>query len=237
LFPNDSFANPIWNALHSNHEHLALSSGLSCKYPADIAPMAALAENTPTALRDLHSLLEPQETTYVLGDVPPSIEGLRYGGAVPCLQMFFARDATLPTLGNLGESKIVPLTCADALAMVSLTDIAFPGFFRSRTCVMGNYYGIWNYTRDGDHLIAMAGERLLLDPWREISGVCTHPGHRGRGYAASLITQLLHDHRNRNAISCLHVVTTNQPAIDVYLRLGFQILREVHLHRVRRIEG
>jgi hypothetical protein len=63
LSPNDPFADPIWNALHSDHQHLPLSNGLSCKYPSDVAPMAALAENTVAALHDLHSLMEPQETT------------------------------------------------------------------------------------------------------------------------------------------------------------------------------
>ena len=32
-------------------------------------------------------------------------------------------------------------------------------------------------------LVAMAGERMQAGPWREISGVCTDPGHQGRGLA------------------------------------------------------
>jgi GNAT superfamily N-acetyltransferase len=232
--PDDPLANAIWNALHSGHQHLALTSGLATKYPANVAPFAALAEVSPTALHDLHSLLEPNEATYILAKLPPpSTDGLRYEATVPCLQMVFPQTAPLPTLSpNLHLSK---LNCADASAMLALTDIAFPGFFRPRTCAMGNYYGIWDPTLP-NRLIAMAGERLILAPYRELSGVCTHPDHRGQGYAAALMTQLLRDHRDedhrtQNAISCLHVVSTNHPAIAIYHRLGFETLREVHLHR------
>jgi hypothetical protein len=44
--------------------------------------------------------------------------------------------------------------------MVALTTLAFPGFFRSRTCEMGSYYGVRSSSGE---LIAMGGERLQLD--------------------------------------------------------------------------
>jgi predicted GNAT family acetyltransferase len=44
---------------------------------------------------------------------------------------------------------------------------------------MGAYYGI----RIGNELIAMAGERLAVPGFREISAVVTHPAHTGHGYA------------------------------------------------------
>ena len=235
--PTHPFANPIWNALHSTHRHLALTASLAIKYPADVAPFAALAEPSLAALHDLHSLLLPNEATHILTELPPpSTPTLRYETTIPCLQMTFPPTAPLPAL--LPNPNIVPLTCSDAPAMVALTDIAFPGYFRPRTCAMGNYYGIW-HPHDPTRLISMAGERLVVTlpnqtPYREISAVCTHPGHRGQGLAAALMTQLLHDHRAANSISCLHVVSTNHSAIAIYHHLGFQTLREVHLHRLLR---
>ena len=229
---DDPFANAISNALHTSHQHLALTHNLALKYPADIAPFACLAENSPAALSDLHTLMAPGETTYILGDDPPSpTNTLLYRGATPCLQMAFPENAALPAINS--ALPISPLTCADAPAMVALTDAAFPGFFRLRTCVMGAYFGIWN-PADTTQLIAMAGERLILHPTREISGICTHPDHRGQGYAAALTTHVLHHQRSLNARSVLHVVSTNQTAINLYHRLGFQTLREVHLHRLKR---
>ena len=229
----DPFADAIWNALHSSHQHLALTCGLAQKYPADIAPFACLAENTPVALRDLYSLMEPGETTYLLGDAPPSTQGLLYRGVIPCLQMDFPEGAPLPALD--ATLAISSLSCADAPAMVALTDVAFPGFFRSRTCLMGSYFGIWHPTEPGK-LIAMAGERLVLDPSREISGVCTHPDYRGQGLAAALTAHLLQHHRKTHARSVLHVVSTNLSAIRIYHRLGFETLREVQLHRIKRAD-
>ncbi len=229
--PDDPFANAIWNALHTTHRHLALTHDRALKYPADIAPFACITENTPAALSDLHTLLEPGETTYILGESPPLTDRLLYRGATPCLQMGFPEDAPLPTFAlNL---PISPLTCADAPAMVALTDIAFPGFFRRRTCVMGSYFGIWDPTHPG-HLIAMAGERLVLHPHRELSGVCTHPDHRGHGYAAALTAHVLRHQRSLDARSVLHVVSTNHQAISIYQRLGFETLREVRMHRIKR---
>jgi hypothetical protein len=52
--------------------------------------------------------------------------------------------------------------------MVAHTTVAFPGFFRSRTCEMGSYYGIRS---SSGKLIATGGERLQLDGYSEISAV------------------------------------------------------------------
>ena len=229
----DPFANAIWNALHTSHQHLALSHGLAYKYPADIAPFACLGENTAAALNDLHTLMATGETTYVLGDPPASSDKLLYRGMTPCLQMAFPEQSSLPTVAS--ALPISPLTCADAPAMVALTDVAFPGFFRLRTCLMGSYFGIWDPVQPG-RLIAMAGERLVLHPTREVSGVCTHPDYRGQGYAAALTAHVLHHQRSLHGRSVLHVVSTNQAAISIYDRLGFQTLREVQLHRLKRAD-
>jgi GNAT superfamily N-acetyltransferase len=230
ILSTDPFADPVWNALQTTHQPLALAVGRACKYPQDIAPFAAVAENTPAAFQDLHSLLLPGETTYVMHEQPPDVVGLRSGGTLPCLQMVFPSSLAFPETKPI---EITPLTCADAPAMVELTNLAFPGFFRSRTCLMGNYYGLWE---DG-RLIAMGGERLIINPWREISGVCTHPEHRGKGYAPRIMTQLLHDHRAAGHTSCLHVASTNRTAIDLYLRMGFSVLREIHLYQISRIDS
>src|ERR1700754_210466 len=114
--------------------------------------------------------------------------------------------------------------------MVALTDIAFPGFFRARTCEMGSYYGV----RAGGELIAMGGERLMLEGYPEISGICTHPEHRGKGLAAGLIWRLVRKHRREGQVSWLHVAARNQHAIDLCRRLGFKVARKVMLHRMCR---
>ncbi len=103
--------------------------------------------------------------------------------------------------------------------MVALTDVAFPGYFRPRTYILGRYFGI---EIDGQ-LIAMAGERLALPGYREISAVCTHPAHTGKGYAATLIQHLMRIHAAAGLRSFLHVSQSNQRAIALYERLGYKI--------------
>ena len=95
---------------------------------------------------------------------------------------------------------------------------------------MGSYYGV----RDQGQLIAMAGERFLLEGYPEISGICTLPEHRGKGLAASLIARLVQDHRRDGQVSWLHVGITNRRAIDLYLRLGFEVVQDVHITRIVR---
>ena len=224
----DAFADPVWNALHSTHSNLAVRFGRACKYPVDVAPFSALEENTPEAMANLLALLEPDEATYVVGPAPLATKGLIVEPGPFCLRMDFPPNAPIPPIGP--TVRIERLSCADAPAMVGLTDLAYPGYFRPRTCVMGNYYGVWKQ----ETLVAMAGERMCPFPFRELSAVCTHPEHRGHGYAAALISHLLQNHRANHAFSTLWVVASNRNAIELYLRLGFQTTGRVQLHKITR---
>jgi predicted GNAT family acetyltransferase len=120
----------------------------------------------------------------------------------------------------------------NAPEMVALTTVAFPGYFRAETYRMGAYYGI----RIDGALIAMAGERVALPGCREISAVCTHPEHVGRGYAARLIRHILRDHAAREIRSFLHLAAANHRAFALYDRLGFVKTRDVLFNRLRRAD-
>jgi GNAT superfamily N-acetyltransferase len=220
------FANPVWHALQTKHRHFALSRGEACRYPADVAPFAAVSTPSKSALQSLHSLLAPGEYVWLMGESYPSIPELSCEGTLECLQMVLPEDVAPPG----PTPDIVPLSDANAPEMVALTDLAFPGFFRSRTCEMGSYYGV----RSDRELIAMGGERLMLDGYPEISGICTHPAHRGKGHAANLIWHLARNHRREGLVSWLHVSAENRKAVELYLRMGFTVARKVKLHRLCR---
>jgi predicted GNAT family acetyltransferase len=237
--PESLFANPVWNALQTRHRNFAVSAGNACRYPADVAPFAAVASPTASALQDLHSLLEPEESVWLIGKSYPSVPELDFKQTLACLQMVLPEQVSPEEVGPSNSPiEIVSLSSANAAEMVELTNIAFPGFFRQRTCETGSYYGVRSDIQSGSQsegeLIAMSGERLMLDGYPEISGVCTHPAHRGKGLAARLIWKLVRDHRRAGLVSWLHVGSENRRAIDLYLRMGFRILREVTLHRVSR---
>ncbi len=71
--------------------------------------------------------------------------------------------------------------------MMALTALTKPGPFGKRTHELGTYLGI---RRDGK-LVAMAGERLKIPGYTEVSAVCTHPEHTGHGYARILMAEVM----------------------------------------------
>jgi ribosomal protein S18 acetylase RimI-like enzyme len=231
----DPLDNPFWNALGSEHAKFAISAPLARRYPADIVPFAGLCDGRAEALADLRELLNPVETIYVTGDELSDCSGIELLGQLPTWQMVYREADPAIHLDHGGQLVVDPpgveqMTGADAAAMVALTDAAFPGYFRLRTCVMGSYYGI----RVDGELVAMAGERMALSGIREISGICTHPAHAGRGYAGHLIRRILREHAGARLRTFLHVGISNERAIALYERFGFVKRRKIMFHRLRR---
>ena len=225
------FDNPPMEALRTSHQHFAIAAGRACKYPADVAPFAAIEDDSLGALRDLFSIMEPGEATYIVSEAPLAVpKGLSCGGPLGVKQMTYPRGRPLPFASESGGVMIEPLSCANAAEMVELTSVAFPGFFRIRTCEMGTYYGV----RHDGRLVAMCGERMNIRDYHEISGLCTHPDFRGRGYAAVLMMQLMRDHRKAELQSYLHVSANNANAIALYERMGFDDRGEFSLYLVTR---
>ncbi len=217
-------------ALRTAHKNFALVAGRACKYPANVTPFAAIENDSPETLRHLLSLMEPGEAAYVVSETPLAGAGLRCRGPMAVKQMTYPQDHRLPDLTEIAGVEIEPLSCANAAEMVELTAIAFPGFFRIRTCEMGSYYGI----RSEGRVVAMCGERMAIEEFREISGLCTRPEFRGRGYAALLMTHLMHKHREAKLRSYLHVSADNSNAIALYERMGFEHRGEFALYLLTR---
>lgn len=126
--------------------------------------------------------------------------------------------------------NIVPLYTQHIPQMLSLTKLTNPGPFYNRTIEFGNYHGIF----EGDQLVAMAGQRMHLGNYIEVSAVCTHPDHLGHGYATALILHLVQLIRAQSAIPFLHVRTDNAGAIKLYKTLGFTIHQEVIINIITR---
>jgi ribosomal protein S18 acetylase RimI-like enzyme len=223
--PEALFSNPVWHALKGPHRHLGVGWGSACRYQADVAPFAAIDPNDAFALEDLRRLLAPDESVWIK-DTGSSASGLERKDALDCVQMVCPTDSLLPP-----ESiEVLPLAEAHAPEMLALTDLAFPGFFRPNTYRMGYYCGV----RVDGELVAMGGERLRLDGYPELSGICTHPAHRGKGLASAVIGHLVKRHRRRGLLSWLHVGAPNTRAIELYSSLGFKRVRMFMLHHVVR---
>lgn len=128
------------------------------------------------------------------------------------------------------DESIVELGDADATEMLELTTLTKPGPFAKRTHQLGTYLGI----RRNGKLVAMAGERLKIPGFIEVSAVCTHPEHSGKGFARILMTEVMRRIVDREETPFLHVRESNQHAIALYEKLGFgkrALLQHVTLRR------
>jgi predicted GNAT family acetyltransferase len=74
----------------------------------------------------------------------------------------------------------------------------------------------------------MAGQRLKIPGYTEVTAGCTHPDHTGHGYARILTIEVMQRIRSRGETPFLHVREDNVRAIELYQRLGFS--RRVLLH-------
>lgn len=220
-------ANPIWHALHSRQKHIAIGNEVACRYPTDMAPFAAMETANKDSLKALHALLEPGERVWVRDNDNAALAELPIDLRFDCYQMIASAKPDV----KVSPHSIIPLSMNEAPEMLALTAITFPEFFRARTAEMGRNFGI--RSAEGQ-LIALCGERMMPGNATELSGICTHPDHRGKGLAATLITHLLALHRAEGITSWLHVNRDNDAAVNLYKRTGFEVYSEVFYTRLVR---
>jgi predicted GNAT family acetyltransferase len=134
-----------------------------------------------------------------------------------------------PIASVRSEPRHVVLGAPDVADMLDLTGRTRPGPFGLRTIEFGQYIGI----RVEGTLAAMAGERMRFDRFVEISAVCVDPDHRGKGYAAVLMTRLAERLQAQKLTPILHVFADNAGAIALYEKLGFAKQRTLHLTVLR----
>jgi predicted GNAT family acetyltransferase len=124
-----------------------------------------------------------------------------------------------------GGPEILRLVTDDVAEMMALVELTNPGPFRPRTIELGEYIGI----RENGQLAAMSGERMRFGRFVEVSAVCVHPDHRGKGYAQVLMTKLMRTQVAQGLVPILHVYAGNSGAIALYEKLGFAIRAEVRV--------
>lgn len=227
---DDASRNPVWRSLTTSHREFAVGDGRAWRYPAAIAPFVAVDDDSTAAAASAAALVAPGEAFYFVGVAPARLDAWELLGAGRIVQMHWQGDA-LPSAAPRGSTgfDVVELGSADCDAMVGLTAVAFPGFFRAETPHLGRYVGV----RDRDALIAMAGERMRWPGACEVSAVCTHPDHEGRGHAAALSIEVMRGIVARGERPFLHASVGNDRAIRLYERLGFVTRAELPLWHLR----
>jgi ribosomal protein S18 acetylase RimI-like enzyme len=221
--------NPIWNALTTEHASLALGGEEARRYPAEIGPLSGMPAQSDAGYRALRALGLPGDVAVLFFDEAPRMAAgwtLVRGGALSQMVADRPQLAVIPAPRGV-ELRV--LTAADAPAMVELAKLTEPGPFRLRTLDLGTFLGIL----DAGRLLAMAGKRLHVPGFVEVSGVCTHPDARGRGYARLLMTRVMEEIVREGKTPFLHSFASNYGAIRVYQGLGFMLRRTFELAVVK----
>jgi len=117
------------------------------------------------------------------------------------------------------DFEVLRLSEEDGPAMLELARMTEPGPFFEHTHRMGKFIGV----KAKDLLIAMAGERLRPEGYTEVSGVCTHPDFRGRGFASGLMRIVAARILARGEVPFLHSYAENTRTIALYEALGFKL--------------
>lgn len=212
----DAFADLIGAALRGPDSRFALGEHQAVRYRPDVANFASLGPTPDAHAWDALTALPGDQIALVTDRpvvAPASWKTLR---ELPLLRMSgagLAHEAADPEVVELGDD--------DVPAMLDLTARTAPGPFLPRTIEFGGYRGV----RHEGALIAMAGRRMRVPGWVEVSAVCTDPAHRGLGLARRVIAAVVADIRAEGAEAFLHVLPSN-PARRLYEAMGFSALSE-----------
>jgi ribosomal protein S18 acetylase RimI-like enzyme len=231
---------PVWHALTGPHRRFAVAphgdkgTARAYRYRVDVAPFAALQDVTePAAWHDLAGLCGPEGRAAL--EAPDSRGAIRapagwtVANVLPVAQMIAPAEGATLDASPMSTKSIVALGMSDAAEMIGLAELTHPGPFAASTVELGGYLGV---RREG-RLVAMAGRRMHLPGWIEISAVCTHPDHRGQGLSRSLMAGVETAIRRQGHRAFLHVLHENTRAIDIYRGLGFTTRADMTMTVVR----
>jgi ribosomal protein S18 acetylase RimI-like enzyme len=212
-----------WHALTGPQAHLADSSsnGAAHRYTDDIAPFCGVEHLDTRGWAALAELVGADDVAVFLrGEVEPAPTGWVELLREPATQ-YVAGVLTQPP--PEASREVTELTASDVPDMVRLAADTEPGPFGPTSHRTGRWFGV---RREG-RLVAMAGERMRVAGFGEVSGVCVDASVRGEGLGAVVTLAAAHGIRERGDRAMLHVRDGNDGAHRLYQRIGFVPRRPV----------
>ena len=207
--------NFIWSALNGPHSEYGDRTELACVYKHQYYRFAAVSENTPKAYKQLASIVEPERTIVIKG-TGKKIEYPEWNhmDSSNVHIMILENQINVP---DLPYEKVSVEYAEDLIALSRISP--HTGELNIPKIEVGDYYGI----KDQDRIVAIAGERMQLDGYSEVSGVVTHPDYRKRGYGGGLTLFKCDQVLVRGNTPVLGVFEDNLGAVRLYKKLGFSI--------------
>lgn len=211
----------------SGDRHLSFGNVNVKFFDEQVSPFAGFEEGYAKGFAELYELLPSGRS--ILYATPSTIiqpAGWKLLDEIKGLQFVYEGSSEFKT----DFSNIIVLEHIHADQMMELAHLTKPGPFGPKTIDFGNYFGIF----DKDKLVAMTGQRLHVENCTEISAVCTHPDHTGKGYAYTLIQHQLQLILQQGQQAFLHVREANLRAIALYQRMGFVISRPMNFYFMKK---
>lgn len=204
---------PIWGSLSTCLAPISERMGTARALPRQFGPLAAAA--SPDEFRDFMLLISQRKEPLLTFEANTPLDQRL---CVPEDQV-----GGVQMIGHLPEKpkysfKVTELRDTHAKQILALAKCTRPGPFASQTHLLGDFIGIF----EGSELIAMAGQRLRIPGFTEISAVCVDQSYRGRGIGAELVRQMSKRILDSGHVPFLHAYESNAAAISLYEGLGFK---------------
>ncbi len=221
----DKLNNPVWHSLNEVHKKFCVGNDNVKFYRPKYSPFGSFTNyNTIDIYIDKYADLTP--IFFVVGEKPMISDNIHLIKQMICEQMILDKEVTIDIEENIVELN----TEKHKLDLYNLVNLVQPGYFMKNTIAMGSYFGIYK----NNQLVAVAGERLKMNEFTEISAVVTHPNHTGKGFAKQLIAYTINHIVNGCKTPYLHVLETNFKAINLYQKLGFTIQRKMNFWKLKK---
>jgi ribosomal protein S18 acetylase RimI-like enzyme len=209
--------NPVWFSLSETHQSFAVDYGSVKFYHPGYCSFGGFEKGNAIAKSiDEYSMMV--DSFFIVGEKPELSNLLKLNKELVCLQMIVYNPIDVAI-----NDPIIKLADEHIDALYELVNVVQPGYFKKKTALLGNYYGIF---KNGE-LVAVTGERMQMNDFIEVSAVVTHPNHTGKGYAKQLVVHTVNEIFKQNKTPYLHVIEDNKGAIQLYEKLGFTIRRKI----------